>query len=57
MSRIEFSINGNKVSGTWKPDKIESASDTATTFTFKVIDGGLSMTDLTGASRARRRTP
>jgi hypothetical protein len=39
-----------RISGTWKLSKVDSASDSATTFTFKLGNGGLSMTDLTGDS-------
>jgi len=41
---------GNKVSGTWKPAKFESASDSMTTFTFKTSADGISMNDGTGDS-------
>jgi hypothetical protein len=40
----------NKVSGTWKPAKFESASDSMMTFTFKTSDDGISMNDGTGDS-------
>jgi hypothetical protein len=40
----------NKVSGTWKPAKFESASDSMTTFTFKTTEDGISMSDGTGDS-------
>ena len=39
---------GNKVAGTWKAQKLESASESVTTFTFKTTDAGLQMTDPTG---------
>lgn len=40
----------NKVSGTWKPAKFESASDSMMSFTFKTNDNGISMNDGTGDS-------
>ena len=40
----------NKASGSWQPQKIDSASDTVLTVTFKATDDGLSMSDLTGDS-------
>ncbi|SRR6266700_3043189 len=40
----------NKVSGTWKPAKFESASDTMTTFTFQTTGDGISMSDRQGDS-------
>ncbi len=40
----------HKASGTWKPEKIESASDSMRTVTYKATDGGLSMTDEAGDS-------
>jgi len=40
----------NKVSGTWKPAKFESASDSMTTFTIKTTEDGLSMSDGIGDS-------
>jgi hypothetical protein len=40
----------NKVSGTWKPVKFDSASDSMVTFTFKTDGDGISMNDGTGDS-------
>jgi hypothetical protein len=40
----------NKVSGTWKPAKFESASDNMLTFTFKTTADAISMSDGTGDS-------
>ncbi len=40
----------NKASGSWRPNKIESASENVMTVTFKVAEDGLSMKDGVGAS-------
>jgi hypothetical protein len=40
----------NKLSGEWHPKKIESASDSVSTFTYKVTADGISMSDPTGDS-------
>ena len=40
----------NKASGTWQPEKMESASENVMLVTYKVTDDGLSMTDPTGDS-------
>jgi hypothetical protein len=40
----------NKVSGTWKPEKLASASDNMMTFTYKTTADGLAMNDGTGDS-------
>jgi hypothetical protein len=40
----------NKVSGTWRTSKMDSASENMITVTYKVTDGGLSMSDPTGDS-------
>ncbi len=40
----------NKVSGEWHPNKIEDASDSVSTFTYKVTADGISMSDPTGDS-------
>jgi hypothetical protein len=40
----------HKASGTWQPEKLESASESVMVLTYKLTDGGLSMSDLTGDS-------
>jgi hypothetical protein len=40
----------NKVSGEWHANKIEDASDSVSTFTYKVTGDGISMSDPTGDS-------
>ena len=40
----------NKVSGSWRPDKLENISESVLTVTYKVTDDGLSMTLPTGES-------
>jgi len=40
----------NKASGSWRPDKIENASESVLIVTYKVSDDSLSMTDGTGDS-------
>ena len=44
----------HKASGTWQPQKLESASDSIMVVTYKVTDGGLSMSDPTGDSYAAK---
>ena len=46
----EAPSGANKVSGTWHPNKIESASDSASLVTFKATDDEISMSDPTGDS-------
>jgi hypothetical protein len=49
--RVENAPAGaNKVSGTWQPGKIEGASESVSTFTYKATADGLSMNDPTGDS-------
>ncbi len=49
--RVGDSVAGaNKVSGTWKPGKVEGASESVSTFTYKVTEDGLSMSDPVGDS-------
>lgn len=40
----------NKASGSWRPEKVENASESVLTVTYKASDDGLSMTDGTGDS-------
>ncbi len=40
----------NRISGEWKPEKIENASENLMTVTYKVTEDGLSMTDQIGDS-------
>jgi len=40
----------HKASGSWRPEKVESASENVLTVTFKVAEDGLSMTQPTGES-------
>lgn len=40
----------NKISGAWRPEKWETASENSLTVTYKVTDDDLGMTDLTGDS-------
>jgi hypothetical protein len=42
--------SGNKVSGTWQPRKIEDASESVSTVTYKATADGLSMSDPLGDS-------
>ena len=42
--------NANKISGEWQPERLESASESVVTITYKVVDNGLSMTDQQGDS-------
>lgn len=46
----EAPAGANKVSGTWQLNKVEDASDSVSTVTYKVTDDGLSMSDPTGDS-------
>jgi len=40
----------NKASGSWQAEKLENASDSILLVTYKLVDGGLSMSDQTGDS-------
>jgi len=40
----------NQISGTWKPEKVESISDSASTVTYKMTGDSLSMSDPSGDS-------
>jgi hypothetical protein len=40
----------NKASGSWQAEKLENASDSVLLVTYKLVDGGLSMSDQTGDS-------
>lgn len=46
----EAPAGANKVSGEWHANKIEDASDSVSTFTYKVTADGISMSDPTGDS-------
>jgi hypothetical protein len=46
----DAAATGNKISGEWHANKIETASETVTTITFKVAGDEITMTDPTGDS-------